>query len=193
MPADGRDSDHFRFAIPAFIGASRKLTGALELASALRLAAPDGRVGHALRVATLMHQAGYEEDVVAASLLQAVADGTTKDVERIRVACGDDVGDLVSVLVDEPSNGSYEQRLAAQRVRVARSDRIAAAIFAADQLTRIRAIAAAGLRPTGVEFRHYRRTVTALARAFPELPFIAEIRFELGGFVGGRWARPKRG
>jgi (p)ppGpp synthase/HD superfamily hydrolase len=159
---------------------------ALALAQRLHSGRADGDLSRGAQVATLMHQAAYEEDVVAAALLQAVVREDLDELAEVEAACGHEVGDLVSTLVDGPRAASYERRMAEQRERIIRSDRVVAAIYAADQLTRIRVYAAAGRLPPRVEFRHYQRSARALEAAFPDLPFVAEMRFELGGLTGIR-------
>jgi hypothetical protein len=185
-PNEGGDG-RARLGAPAALGAGVKIASALELARALPRG-NDGDLDRGVEVATMVHAAGYEDDVVAASLLQAVSEGTQPELKRIRARCGEEVADLVAVLTQDSRGESYDRRMAAQRARVARSDRVAAAIYAADQLARIRALTSAGRPPTRAEFRHYHRTAAALGRAFPQLPFVAEIRFELGGIEGT--ARP---
>jgi (p)ppGpp synthase/HD superfamily hydrolase len=147
-----------------------------------------GRAGDDLsrgaQVAAMVHEAGYDEDVVAAALLQAVVLRDLAELAEVEAICGHEVGDLVAILVDDRRSGSYERRMAEQRDRIAKSDRVAAAIYAADQLARVRAFAAAGRLPPRAEFRHYQRTARTLGAAFPRLPFLSEMRFELGGLTG---------
>jgi (p)ppGpp synthase/HD superfamily hydrolase len=172
--------------LPPFASGRPSVAAALELAQRLHSGRADGDLSRGTQVATLMHQAAYEEDVVAAGLLQAVVREDLEELAEVEAACGHEVGDLVASLVDSQRPASYERRKAEQRERIIRSDRVVAAIYAADQLTRIRAYAAAGRLPSRVEFRHYQRSARALEATFPGLPFVAEMRFELGGLTGFR-------
>jgi (p)ppGpp synthase/HD superfamily hydrolase len=175
--------------LPPFVRANPSLVAAFDLARMLNERRGDGDLDRALRVALIMHEAGYDEDVVAAALLQTVAWEDETELEEVEAVCGREVSDLVATVIDDRRIGSYERRKAEQRDRIARSDRIAAAIYAADQLTGIRSFAAAGQLPPRVEFRHYQRVARVLDAAFPDLPFVAEMRFELAGLTG----RPRRG
>jgi (p)ppGpp synthase/HD superfamily hydrolase len=168
----------------SFVRDRPSVAAAVELARRLQRERVD--LDHAIRVATMVDGVGYEDDAVAAALLQAVARGDQAELDEVEAICGREVGDLVAALVDDSRPASYEQRMAEERDRIARSDRVVAAIYAADQLVRIRAAAAAGRLPTRVEFRHYQRATRALSAAFPGLPFVAEMRFELGGLTGTR-------
>jgi len=169
---------------PTFLRVSASLVAAFEVAQALHQRQGSGDLDHAVRVALLMHDGGYDEDAVAAALLHAVVRENATELEEVEARCGREVSDLVATLIEDLRIGSYDRRKAEQRDRIARSDRVAAAIYAADQLTSVRALAAAGQLPTRVEFRHYQRSARVLDAAFPDLPFVAELRFELAGLTG---------
>jgi (p)ppGpp synthase/HD superfamily hydrolase len=184
MPRDKPELERPELRSASFVRDRPSVAAALELARGLQRERVD--LDHAIRVATMVDGLGYEEDAVAAALLQAVAREHQAELGEVEAVCGHDVGNLVAALVDDSRRGSYEQRKAEERDRIARSDRVVAAIYAADQLDRIRAVAAAGRLPSRVEFRHYQRAARALSAAFPGLPFVAEMRFELGGLTGTR-------
>jgi hypothetical protein len=171
---------------PAFASGRPSVIAAVALARRLHAGRTDGDLSRGAQVAALMHQAGYEPDAVAAALLQAVVHEDLTELAEVEATCGHEVGDLVGGLVDGQQPASYERRMAEKRDRVVRSDRVVAAIYAADLLTRIRAYAAAGRLPPRIEFRHFQRSARALEAAFPGLPFVAEMRFELGGLTGMR-------
>ena len=126
-----------------------------------------------------MRDAGYDDEVVAAGLLHDVVEDSTIAPEEIEARCGPEVRRLVDALTEDPAIASYAQRKAEHRSRISRADRTVAAIYAADKLAKVRACAATGELPATHKLRHYRRTVQALDTAYPDLPFLDDLRFEL--------------
>jgi (p)ppGpp synthase/HD superfamily hydrolase len=144
MPRDKPELERPELRSTSFVRDRPSVAAAVELARRLQRERVD--LDHAIRVATMVDGVGYEDDAVAAALLQAVARGDQAELDEVEAICGREVGDLVAALVDDSRPASYEQRKAEERDRIAR----------------------------------------ALSAAFPGLPFVAEMRFELGGLTGTR-------
>lgn len=139
----------------------------------------DTGIEHPLAVAELLHEAGYAEHVLIAALLHDTVEDSTTEIPELRRRFGDRVADLVDHLSEDPSLRDYGERKAALRDEATSFDDDAAAIFAADKLASMRALARAGERPSARKAEHYRRSVAALAHRHPELPFLSELRARL--------------
>jgi GTP diphosphokinase / guanosine-3',5'-bis(diphosphate) 3'-diphosphatase len=169
---------------PEFIAESDLLRGAYELArSAHHGPAREGdtEINHPVAVAELLHDAGFDEHVVAAALLHDVVEDTSLDLDAIAEPFGPDIARLVAEMTEDARIEPYQQRKAEHRARVSQ-DRRAAAIYAADKLA-----TAKGLEgPKDVspqKLQHYLQTLATLCEAHPDLPFLAELREELSGLV----------
>jgi len=146
----------------------------------------DTDLDHPLQVARLLERAGFDEEVVAAGLLHDVVEDSSIGLDEIESRCGPEVRRLVSVMTEDANIDPWATRKAEHRRRIANQDRIAGAIYAADKLAKVRAAAAAGDLPAPRKLRHYRRTVQALGRAFPGLPFLDELHAELEDLIASR-------
>jgi (p)ppGpp synthase/HD superfamily hydrolase len=133
---------------------------------------------HPVAVAALMHEAGFDEEVVAAALLHEVIEETQTEVGDIRGRFGPEVAGLVAEMTEDPSIRPYRARKEEHRERVGR-DRRSAAIYAADKLASTKALNEEGTEPDGQRLEHFRATLHALGETYPSLPFLAELRTEL--------------
>jgi (p)ppGpp synthase/HD superfamily hydrolase len=95
-------------------------------------------VTHPMEVASLLHEAGYPDEVVAAGVLHDVLEDT--DAERLELEdrFGEHVARLVAAVSDDPSIEDDAERKAALRRQVAAADDEAAAVFAADKVSKAR-------------------------------------------------------
>jgi guanosine-3',5'-bis(diphosphate) 3'-pyrophosphohydrolase len=100
-------------------------------------------VEHPIAVATDVGEAGFGDDMVVAALLHDVVENSDATVAEIRHRFGDRVADLVEAMTDEIEVDPYERRKALHRERIAAYGTDAAAIFAADKLSNVRALRAA--------------------------------------------------
>ena len=82
-------------------------------------------------------------------------------------------------LTEDESIDAYADRKAQLRQQVAVAGERAATIFLADKLARLQALEATGQGLAPARLAHYRETVALLFRAYPDLPFIAEVRHAL--------------
>jgi GTP diphosphokinase / guanosine-3',5'-bis(diphosphate) 3'-diphosphatase len=165
---------------PDFIAGSELLRGAFELARYAHHGPPregDTDVTHPVEVARLLHDNGFEEEVVAAALLHDVVEDTSLDLAAIAGPFGPDVAGLVAEMTEDPRIGSYEQRKAEHRSRVAK-DRRVAAIYAADKVANTRGLKSRGDVPPE-KLRHYIETLRTLSEAQPDLPFLEPLAQEL--------------
>lgn len=90
-------------------------------------------VEHAVEVARLVDEAGFDEEVVAAALLHDVLEHASCDIDRIAERFGPGVAGLVTAMTDPPGDGTWEQRKRLHRERIAAAGPRAEAIFTADK------------------------------------------------------------
>ena len=83
----------------------------------------DGRpfLDHAVEVATFLHEAAFDDELVAVGLLHdAVERGSLTD-EELHAEMGDGIGALVMTLSEDPTIDSFAERKAALRDQVRRA------------------------------------------------------------------------
>ena len=142
---------------------------------------------HPLEVASLLHNRGFGDDVVAAGLLHDVVEDTAATRDEVRRRFGEEVARLVAAVTDDPRIEGYAERKAALREQVARGGPNAQAIYAADKVTKARELRAELARRPGhgqdPEIRrrleHYQASLGMLEREAPDLPLVRQLRFEL--------------
>jgi (p)ppGpp synthase/HD superfamily hydrolase len=96
---------------------------------------------HAVEVARLVEDAGFDDEVVAAALLHDVPEHAGCTLDQIAERFGPGVTELVAAMTDPPGDGSWEARKRLHRERIAAAGPRAEAIFTADK-----AVNAASLR-----------------------------------------------
>jgi (p)ppGpp synthase/HD superfamily hydrolase len=147
-------------------------------------------IQHPRAVATLLREAGYGEDVLAAALLHDVVEDTDTEARAIRERFGADVADLVDALTEDPSIASYEARKDAHRGQVISAGPDAIAIYSADKLSNVgdlrllygtegEAVAERFKTPLDLRIALWRRDVGALEALSPPPPFVADLAREL--------------
>jgi HD domain len=141
-------------------------------------------VMHPLEVAGLLHDAGYEDDVVAAGVLHEVIEDTSAERSDLEQLFGAEVARLVAAVTDDPAIDDPAERKAALRLQVAGAGERAAAIFAADKVSKVRELRVIGIRgPLGPEARlkleHYRESLDMLTQLIPDHDLVAQLRAEL--------------
>jgi (p)ppGpp synthase/HD superfamily hydrolase len=169
-------------AAPDYIARSRLLGAAYEVASDVHAGTlGSGRVSlrHPVAVATLLHDAGYPEHVVAAALLHDVAEDGGPAPHAMEPRFGPQVADLVARLTEDDSIESYPRRKAALRSQAVGDGPEAAAIFAADKLASARSALRRDGAPPARKLEHYERSLWLLKARYPELPFLAELEADL--------------
>jgi (p)ppGpp synthase/HD superfamily hydrolase len=147
-------------------------------------------VEHPMRVAALLDEHDYRQEVLAAALLHDVVEDSETTLEELRAEFGDEVAGLVGALTDDESIDSYRERKTEHRERVAAADGEAMAIYGADKLTNtstLRATYAEEGEAVRSEFRVplelkldvWEADLALLREKAPELPFLDELEAEL--------------
>jgi hypothetical protein len=145
---------------------------------------------HVTEVARLLHEAGFDEHLVAAGLLHdAVERGTLSEAD-LRDAMDDEISDLVLALTEDATIDSFADRKEALREQVKAAGAPAVTIFAADKLSDIRGLARGVERSDdSIEDRmgttvggmagHYEESVAMIEDGAPGSPFIPVLRSAL--------------
>jgi (p)ppGpp synthase/HD superfamily hydrolase len=141
-------------------------------------------VTHPVEVACLLHDAGYPDEVVAAGVLHDVLEDTDAQESDLEQRFGPVVARLVAAVSDDPSIEDDVQRKAALRRQVAGAGEYAAAVFAADKVSkarelRIRAARGRFQRRDDTRIEHYRASLEMLDELMPGHPLLAKLRAEL--------------
>lgn len=196
--SDGSDAgapDRQAPAAPRWIADSPPLADAYALAAeahAAQLRATDRApfLDHVVEVATILNDAGFDEELVAAALLHDAVERGTLTEERLRRAVDEDVCDLVLALTEDESIEVFDERKAALRGQVQEAGARAITIFAADKLSDIRGLQR-GISQSGnsIEERmgttvdgmagHYRESVEMIEESEPDSELIPMLHHEL--------------
>jgi (p)ppGpp synthase/HD superfamily hydrolase len=139
---------------------------------------------HPLEVATLLRDAGLPDAVIATGALHEVLEDTDVDKHELERRFGPDVAELVDALTDDPSIDDQQERRAALRLQVAAAGRDAAAVFAADKISKTREMRLkAGRGALGesdqAKVEHYEESLDMLEDALPDSPLVDQLRLEL--------------
>jgi (p)ppGpp synthase/HD superfamily hydrolase len=141
-------------------------------------------VTHPVEVACLLHEAGYSDEVVAAGVLHDVLEDTDADHGELEAGFGRRVADLVEAVSDDPSIEDHAERKAALRRQVAAAGECAAAIFAADKVSkarelRVRASRGRFQRGDYRRFAHYEASLAMLSELIHGHDLVEQLRIEL--------------
>jgi (p)ppGpp synthase/HD superfamily hydrolase len=175
---------------PSFLGRLPLTRAALDFA--LRRHAGQRREGdrapfvlHPLEVGALLSLAGYSDHVVAAGVLHDVLENTDTDAVELDRHFGPGVSALVREVSDDPSIEDEQARKAALRSQIARGPVEAAAIFAADKVSKARELRlklSCGLPDDEADQprEHYWASLSMLEEVLlPGHPLLAQLRFQL--------------
>jgi (p)ppGpp synthase/HD superfamily hydrolase len=139
-------------------------------------------VTHPLEVACMLHEAGYSDEVVAAGVLHDVLEDTGAQRDDLKRRFGEEVARLVEAVSDDPSIEDYARRKAALREQVARSGECAAAVFAADKVSKARELSdrrGRFSRRDTLRIDHYEASLEMLDRALPGRGLVDRLRAEV--------------
>ena len=180
---------------PAWIAESALLERAYEIAESAHRAqtrASDGRpfLTHVTEVATLLHDAGCDEELVAVGLLHDSVERGTLSEEELRSGVGHRIADQVMTLSEDPAIEAFDERKAALRAQVAAAGGQAMTVFAADKLSDVLGLrrgiqtfgpGVADRIGTSIESleAHYRDSIEVIAKARPNSAFLPALRVEL--------------
>jgi (p)ppGpp synthase/HD superfamily hydrolase len=145
-------------------------------------------VTHPVEVACLLHEAGYSDEVVAAGVLHDVIENTDVDRSELAGRFGGEVATLVAAVSDDPAIGDRAERKAALREQVAQAGEYAAAIFAADKVSKARELRARARhgrfqRTDEVKLDHYQASLEMLSDLIPGHPLVEQLREELAAVL----------
>jgi HD domain len=180
---------------PEWIARSRLLADAYSLAEeshGTQRRASDGRyfLEHVLEVAELLHEAGFDDEIVAVGLLHDAVERGTLDERRLRAEMGASIASVVMALSEDPAITSFNWRKASLRRQVEGAGRLAMTVYAADKLSDIRGLCR-GIEShrDGLEQRlgtsvvgmtaHYRESVEMIEAVRPASPFVPSLRAEM--------------
>jgi (p)ppGpp synthase/HD superfamily hydrolase len=145
-------------------------------------------VQHPLEVASLLSGAGYRDHVVASGVLHDVLESTETDASELEERFGARVCALVRAVSEDSSIEDRRDRKSALRAQVAASSSEAAAVFAADKVSKARELRLQlADRPPGEEAHrkldHYTASLSMLERRLGRDDAIVEqLRRELALF-----------
>jgi (p)ppGpp synthase/HD superfamily hydrolase len=140
---------------------------------------------HPLEVGSLLSLAGYADYIVAAGVLHDVLENTDTDEVELEGRFGPRVSALVRAVSDDPWIEDEEARKAALRSQVAGAPMEAAAIFAADKVSKARELRlklTCGLPGDEADRQlgHYWASLSMLEGLLgPHHTLLAQLRFEL--------------
>ena len=97
-------------------------------------------IEHPMRVAALLDEFGYGEEVLAAALLHDVVEDSETTLDELREKFGEAVAGLVGAMTDDEEINDYRERKAEHRERLAAAPVEAMAIYGADKLTNSRTL-----------------------------------------------------
>jgi (p)ppGpp synthase/HD superfamily hydrolase len=139
-------------------------------------------VTHPVEVACLLHEAGYSDEVVAAGVLHDVLEDTNAQRDDLERRFGAEVTRLVVAVSDDPSIDEYAPRKAALRDKVAQAGECAAAVFAADKISKARELGdrrGRFSRHEKARIEHYEASLQMLERTLPGRGLVDLLRAEL--------------
>ena len=162
---------------------------AVELAVKLHAGqrrASDGAsfVMHPMEVASLLDSSHYPDHVVAAAVLHDVLERTDEQVDDLEARFGPDVAGLVATVSDDPAIADEDARKNELRERVRGAGGYAAAVYAADKVSKVREIRtalAAGIPRADLEvkIRRHSASLVMLDDVIPGSRLVELLRFEL--------------
>jgi (p)ppGpp synthase/HD superfamily hydrolase len=141
-------------------------------------------VWHPFEVAVLLRNAGYPDVVVAAGMLHEVLEDTVTDRDELARRFGEPVAQLVESLSDDPAIEDPQERRAALRLQVAGAGPTAAAVFAADKVSKARELRLKASRgelgdEERMKLEHYEESLDMLVTAMPRHELVEQLRLEL--------------
>jgi (p)ppGpp synthase/HD superfamily hydrolase len=141
-------------------------------------------VAHPVEVGSILARHAYPGEIVAAGLLHDVLEKSDTGRDELEARFGSQVATLVESLTDDPTIADDAERRAALRLQVAQSGDEAAAIFAADKISKVRELRdtarrAALDRDALARLEHYRESSEMLEALMPDSPLVAELKREM--------------
>ncbi len=196
-------------AAPGFVVESDRLSMAFAVARRAHSGHSRGGHGrpyleHPIQVAELLRDEGYGEAVCAAALLHDVVEDSGLTARDVAETFGEEVGELVAALTEDPAIEDWELRKLALRERAAASGTECAAIYVADKLANLhdwrlvyvevgeRAVEFFKAPTLDARFRAWRADLEMGERVAPRLRLNALLRQELEQFERERRPQSER-
>jgi (p)ppGpp synthase/HD superfamily hydrolase len=137
---------------------------------------------HPREVASLLHEAGAPDHLIAAAALHDVIEKTSVTASDLRKRFGNKIATLVLAVTEDEQIAGYTARKAALRDRVAKAGEEALTLFAADKISKARELRCEW--PGAPRYRHrrlehYQRCLALLQEHLPQSPLVAQLRAEL--------------
>jgi (p)ppGpp synthase/HD superfamily hydrolase len=159
---------------------------------------------HPLEVAGLLHDSGAPDHLIAAGLLHDVLEKTSATAADLRARFGPRVSSLVVAVSENDRISGYAARKAALRRQVANAGDEAAALFAADKISKLRELRREAIGedqtdqttssvPRADRLRQYQGSLALLEERLPNSPLVHELRAELRDSLHDRRVRPGAG
>lgn len=154
---------------------------------------------HTLEVASLLDRSGYPDHVVAAAVLHDVLEKTDAERSEVEAQFGPEVAELVAAVSDDPSIEDEEERKDRLREQVRGIGGEAAAVYAADKVSKVRELRmllARGIRRerAAALIARNRRSLEMLDETIPGSRLVEVLRFELEALMDlppGRASPPR--
>jgi len=168
---------------------SREALAYAEEQHAGQLRKADGSpfITHPIEVASLLYDAGAEDDVIAAGLLHDTIEKTDTDTAELRRRFGTRTAALVAAVTEDEHINGYARRKAALRRQAEAAGPEALMVFAADKVSKVRELPVE--RPGGEaetqsrtrqrRLTHYRHCLEMLERQLADSPLVKQLRAEL--------------
>jgi HD domain len=184
---------------PAWVTASPLLASAYSLAESAhrhQRRPTDGRLflDHVTEVATFLHEAAFDERLVAVGLLHDSVERGSLSTDELRGEMGEEIASFVMALTEDATIDSFEMRKAALRDQVRGGGEPAVTVFAADKLSDIIGLRR-GIGQSGqaIEERmgttiagiagHYSESVELIGSVTPRSTFLPALREQLDRLV----------
>jgi (p)ppGpp synthase/HD superfamily hydrolase len=141
-------------------------------------------VAHPMDVAAMLARAHYPDHVIAAAVLHDVLENTPERREDLEARFGPEVADLVATVSDDESIEDEHERKADLRERVRRAGGYAAAVYAADKVSKVREIRTAlavGVPWDELETKleRHRESLAMLDEILPGSRLVEVLRYEI--------------
>jgi (p)ppGpp synthase/HD superfamily hydrolase len=141
-------------------------------------------VMHPMEVASLLDRSHYPDHVVAAAVLHDVLENTEEDFDDLEARFGPRVAALVAIVSDDPNIADENVRKDDVRNRVRAVGGYAAAVYAADKISKVREIRMALVAGTPWErlerkLERHKASLAMLDDTIPGSRLVELLRFEI--------------
>jgi guanosine-3',5'-bis(diphosphate) 3'-pyrophosphohydrolase len=137
---------------------------------------PGKGLPHAQAVADILRDVGADERTQVAALLHDVVEDTSRDVDDVRAAFGEDLAAMVAALTEDKSIERYAQRKRALRTQIAMaSEPTVTDIALADKIASLRHAAITATSISRRKLAHYRATLRLALAEEGAPPLTAEL------------------